>query len=187
MPKINLGNTTIKGSPAHRYSEQKSNVLKRGLRFDISLEDWFEVWEKSGKWEQRGNKKHEYCMCRFQDKGHYTKGNVFIATNTENCKEGLANLPMKERHEHNKLPPLDKVNGFYFSKTLKTKKYVAQLRNKHIGSFDTPEEARQAYLLARFHEMEVEANSINKSRKQVINRFGEKASVVEYSLGNKNA
>jgi len=42
-------------------------------------------------------------------------------------------------------------------------------------------------LSARIIDLQNSGHSINKTRKQIINRFGEKASVVEYSLGNKNA
>ena len=40
-------------------------------------------------------------------------------------------------------------------------------------------------LSARIIDLQNSGHSINKTRKQIINRFGEKASVVEYSLGNK--
>ena len=40
-------------------------------------------------------------------------------------------------------------------------------------------------LSARIIDLQNAGHSINKKRKQIINRFGEKASVVEYSLGNK--
>jgi 23S rRNA-/tRNA-specific pseudouridylate synthase len=40
-------------------------------------------------------------------------------------------------------------------------------------------------LSARIIDLQNAGHSVNKKRKQIINRFGEKASVVEYSLGNK--
>lgn len=42
-------------------------------------------------------------------------------------------------------------------------------------------------LSARIIDLQNAGHSINKKRKQITNRFGEKASVVEYSLGNKHA
>jgi hypothetical protein len=41
-------------------------------------------------------------------------------------------------------------------------------------------------LSARIIDLQNAGHSINKTRKQIINRFGEKANVVEYSLGNKS-
>lgn len=41
-------------------------------------------------------------------------------------------------------------------------------------------------LSARIIDLQNSGHSINKTRKQIINRFGEKASVIEYSLKDES-
>lgn len=52
------------------------------------------IWEASGKWHLRGNKRGEYCMCRPGDKGAYEIGNVKIVLNEENRAERNRNYPL---------------------------------------------------------------------------------------------
>jgi hypothetical protein len=66
------------------YWTQKYNALNRGLVMELTFEQWYDIWITSGHWEQRGSKLGNYCMCRIGDKGHYSLGNVFIATVSEN-------------------------------------------------------------------------------------------------------
>ena len=67
------------------------------------------------------------------DKSNNNIENLRIVTHSENQQNTIA------------------IKGYYFNKN--TKKYRAQIRaNKkfhYIGSYDTPEEAREAYLIAK--------------------------------------
>lgn len=76
------------------YTQQKSNAKQRGVGFLLSLEDWKSIWSTSGKWDQRGRGSEKYCMCRVGDNGAYELGNVFIAKNKQNLRDGnLGRVP----------------------------------------------------------------------------------------------
>jgi len=70
------------------YKVQKSNARTRGISFLLTFEQWLELWNASGKLEQRGRGAAEFCMCRNGDVGPYELGNVFIGTGSENARLG---------------------------------------------------------------------------------------------------
>lgn len=120
-----------------RFCQHRYNTAKRpGIEFRLSFEEWWAIWELSGRWSERGRGGEKYCMCRFGDVGHYSVGNVFIATNSENASnKGRSlfqprELPIGVRTQRGK---------FYATKWVKNIQY-------HIGTFATPEMARDAYL-----------------------------------------
>jgi hypothetical protein len=70
------------------YNVQKSNTRARGIPFLLTFEQWLEIWNASGKLEQRGRGAAKFCMCRNGDIGPYEIGNVFIGTGRENVRDG---------------------------------------------------------------------------------------------------
>ena len=70
------------------YRMQKSNARTRKINFLLTFEQWLELWNASGKLEQRGRGAAKYCMCSNGDVGPYEVGNVFIGTGRENVKAG---------------------------------------------------------------------------------------------------
>lgn len=70
-----------------KYVAQRTRARARGIAWNFNLGDWWEVWEKSGKWEQRGLGTGRYVMARFGDIGPYSKDNVRIITHNENSSE----------------------------------------------------------------------------------------------------
>lgn len=69
------------------YSRQMSNAKQRGIKWLFNFEEWYYMWESSGKWDQRGRKKHQYVMCRYNDEGPYSFYNTRIDTADNNNKE----------------------------------------------------------------------------------------------------
>ena len=67
----------------HRYFARKH----RNIEFNLTFEEWVEIWLTSGHWEQRGCKVGQYCMSRYGDKGPYALGNVFIQLHSNNLTE----------------------------------------------------------------------------------------------------
>jgi hypothetical protein len=61
-----------------RYHQQKAQAKGRGIEWKFTFNDWFDIWLASGKWEQRGCKRGQYVMSRYNDIGPYSKDNVFI-------------------------------------------------------------------------------------------------------------
>ena len=75
----------------HKYACHKSKAKSRGIEFNLTYEQWWDIWQQSGKWDQRGKGKGSYVMSRIGDKGGYTLGNVFIQSNSDNVIEGNKN------------------------------------------------------------------------------------------------
>lgn len=83
--RMREGGALFSTTPIGAFTCQKKNAERRGIPWQLSLWDWWQVWDKSGKWENRGRHKGEYVMCRFGDVGAYEVGNVYIATCSHNC------------------------------------------------------------------------------------------------------
>jgi hypothetical protein len=111
---------------AHKkYKEHAFNAKYRGIGFDISFEDWCNIWISSGKWEQRGKGKNKYVMSRHNDIGPYAIGNVSIKSQEENTHEANAG---------DKNP--SKRSGHLISQALKGHKkeiYTCNVCKKQVG------------------------------------------------------
>jgi len=73
-----------------KYIAHISNAKTRGIEFELTFDEWLGIWEKSGKFSQRGKKKGQYVMARFGDIGPYAVGNVKIILCSENIQEARA-------------------------------------------------------------------------------------------------
>jgi hypothetical protein len=76
------------GDPRTVYKCHKANAKWRGVAFLLTFDEWWGIWNASGKWEQRGRQTGRYVMARFGDAGPYAMGNVRICTSQENNSEG---------------------------------------------------------------------------------------------------
>ena len=63
----------------------KKNASLRSIPWEFTFETWWEMWEKSGKWNERG--RGGYMMCRYGDTGPYSPTNVRIDTVQSNADE----------------------------------------------------------------------------------------------------
>lgn len=72
-------------SPRGRYKQHKRNAKVRGVGFELSYEEWYELWEPY--LDQRGNHAGGYVMARHGDEGPYRVGNVAIVTHETNVAE----------------------------------------------------------------------------------------------------
>lgn len=119
---------------ASAYLDSKSAAKCRGIGFEMTLPEWWHVWNESGKFAARGRGADNYVMCRAKDIGPYKLGNVFIATSSEN---------IKEYHRDNA-----GHHGVSFTGTSYIARRYVGGKPVHLGSFATEQEARQAYLSA---------------------------------------
>lgn len=81
-----------------RYFEHKQNAKRRNIPFELSLTEWTNIWQDSGKWELRGKGKGSYVMSRIGDTGSYSVDNVYINLNETNSSE--ARKGQKSSIEH---------------------------------------------------------------------------------------
>lgn len=70
------------------YIQHRGHARKRGVPFLMTFKEWWSIWNVSGKWSLRGQRKGQYVMARFGDQGPYAVGNVHIITCSENIAEG---------------------------------------------------------------------------------------------------
>jgi hypothetical protein len=97
------------------YAAHKCSAKKRGIEFLLSFEEWYNIWQQSGK--QRGRGSDLYCMARHNDIGPYAIGNVSIITNRENLSLG------------NK----DRWIGKFVDDSTKHKIKLARSKQKNVG------------------------------------------------------
>lgn len=124
----------IRGEAAHKFYSQKTAARKRGIGWGINLWQWWTVWQESGKWALRG-RGQGYAMCRKGDVGPYAVGNVFIGLATDNSSEA--------HRKNSDLPVGVLKNRRYAGYSVTRKVHGVTYR---LGSFQTPELAREAYL-----------------------------------------
>lgn len=74
-------------TPKGKYIRHKANAIRRGVAFSLTFLEWWSLWESSGKWKRRGNKRGMYQMCRHLDRGGYELGNVYIGKMEGNVGE----------------------------------------------------------------------------------------------------
>jgi hypothetical protein len=85
---------TIRSHPAMPrsiFKIQRNTARARGIGWELTLWQWWSIWQQSGHWEERGNGSSGYGMCRLNDVGPYAADNVYIATNRENMQDYWVN------------------------------------------------------------------------------------------------
>lgn len=85
-------------TPLNRYLEHKVHAERRGIEFRLTLAQWWTIWEESGRWDQRGNKRGQFGMARSLDRGPYAVGNVEIQTVEENRMTRLRMRAIRRVH-----------------------------------------------------------------------------------------
>ncbi len=73
-----------------KYKTQYYNAKTRNIPFEITFEEWCNIWISSGKWDQRGKGANKYVMARHNDIGPYKVGNVSIKSQEQNTHEANA-------------------------------------------------------------------------------------------------
>lgn len=67
-------------TPRGKWLDQKMGASQRGIDFNLTFDQWWELWETH--WHERGI--GGKVMCRYADKGAYEIGNVRIDTQANN-------------------------------------------------------------------------------------------------------
>jgi transposase len=141
------------------YVQHRKNSAFRDIEFSLTFPQWWAVWQKSGKWEERG-RGNGYVMARKGDNGSYSVGNVYICTQSQNVKDGYIKTPShirtaKAKANPNRKSRLGHGRGWTYDKKCTLRPYQVMVGSTRIGNFATEQEARAAYLQEcekRIHE-----------------------------------
>lgn len=79
-------------SPFGAFRRQRQNARNRGIGWEMTLWQWWSVWQESGLWHQRGPGSG-YCMARYGDSGPYSVENVYITTISQNIRDSFLVKP----------------------------------------------------------------------------------------------
>jgi hypothetical protein len=77
----------------YAFEVHKNNARLRGIPFLLNFDEWWTIWEASGRWDQRGSQRGQYVMSRPGDTGPYAIDNVAIVLAEENRAERNRNYP----------------------------------------------------------------------------------------------
>lgn len=72
---------------------KKKDALGNPVEMRLTFDEWCKVWQDSGHWDERGCRRGQYCMSRYNDLGHYEVGNVFIQLHVANSRDALCGKP----------------------------------------------------------------------------------------------
>lgn len=126
-------------TPTGAWRGQRNNAKRRGIEWELTLGQWWDIWQQSGHWDERG-RGQGYVMCRHGDEGPYAVGNVFIDT-------AVNNSSVSPKKKKSGLPTgVSKiVRGNYVAFTAHRR---IKGEDRYLGSHKTPELAHAAYLMA---------------------------------------
>jgi hypothetical protein len=69
------------------YISQMRLSNTRNIDWELTFPEWWDIWNKSGKYKHRGRKKGNYVMARYGDNGPYSKDNVYICKVEDNLRD----------------------------------------------------------------------------------------------------
>ena len=84
-----------------KYCAQKATTKNRvdaagnQILFKLTFLEWSTWWDATGQIGNRGRKKGQFVMARFDDLGHYEIGNIFCSTQRANV-QFASTRPMSE-------------------------------------------------------------------------------------------
>lgn len=116
------------------FASQRNTAKQRGIKWSLSLAQWWDLWQTSGKWEQRGRGKGKYLMSRIKDVGGYEVGNVHIQLVEQNSLEAVEKWRGKT-----KASP-----GVFCLYPGTARPYIAKFRRHQIARCSTEEQAASA-------------------------------------------
>jgi hypothetical protein len=78
------------------WIQQKAAAKQRRVPFQLSYEEWFAIWQHSGRLHRRGTMSGNYVMGRQGDAGGYASSNVLIIPHGQNVRDGRANWKARQ-------------------------------------------------------------------------------------------
>ena len=79
----------------NKYYTQKCHAAKRGIAWHFTMDTWFEWWQQTGHWEERGHSLGQYVMARNGDVGPYDVNNIKCIL----CSENISDAQNKQKEK----------------------------------------------------------------------------------------
>jgi hypothetical protein len=124
---IEMWRILVANGATSAFTRQRQNARARGIEWKLSLFEWWQIWDASGHWGDRGRNKGQYVMSRAGDSGAYEASNVCIVTNTENFNAAKKHAVAGQE-------------GVYLTRPGLAKPWVAYDKRRCIGYFATKAE-----------------------------------------------
>jgi hypothetical protein len=118
--------------------DHATRAKRRGIGFELTYEQWMEIWLKSGQILNRGMELGQYVMARNNDTGPYAVGNVSIIMGSQNVHD--ANLRLSPGFYKRWTPE----RRLQHSKTLTGRKVSEETRAKMVDAAYATWAARKA-------------------------------------------
>ena len=71
----------------HRFLCQRYTAGLRGIKWNLTFQEWWDWWQATGHYHERGCKRGQYVMARPGDIGPYALDNIFCKTHIDNTLE----------------------------------------------------------------------------------------------------
>jgi hypothetical protein len=94
-----------------KFRYQRSKARSRGIDWCLTFEQWYQWWQDSDHWHERGITSGKYVMSRFGDVGPYSLDNIFCQTRDDNCREAIHKITGIKRSEQFCKNLSDKLKG----------------------------------------------------------------------------
>lgn len=97
-------NKDFNKTPIARFIQHRSNALRDNIAWELSLWEWWQTWQNSGKYELRGRGPKSYCMSRKNYSLPFRKDNVIIKEITDNIyaviekRKAMARIPKIKKY-----------------------------------------------------------------------------------------
>jgi len=76
----------VKTGAYMKYLRAKAQAKYRKEHWDLTFEQWWAPWEASGRWSERTNDKHGYCMIQQNPDLGWIEGNLEVISRAEHLK-----------------------------------------------------------------------------------------------------
>lgn len=146
----NIPRAATDHDPVMIYKRTRQLMLQRGLEFSIDFDGWWQLWQDSKQWKNRGIRRGQYWIRRKDPTQGYVVGNleVYRVGTPRNARYDvqLSGIPMAQRRTQ---PQARSVPAYPTGVSKFGKSYLAKIwigeKAYKLGNFSSPEVAGEAY------------------------------------------